>query len=491
MGFSIVLLLSIIDSVSNYLLSVKVERNIEFLNRSQEIIRNSATLHRKFLDMQSSFRGYLLTQDTGFLDGYNAGLREMPTLFIQQKNLIESNPQQLHLLGSIESLHKKWIIYTGGLIDSRQNMATSATSKALYDSLFETQLKTQTGRRINDQITMKLSEFDKTEYQARNIHSTNLIASIRRTHIYSLTFFGLTVIIGIVTTAYIVSLISKRIKTMVQLADSISKGEFRRIHDPEKDELTSLSISLNIMSDNLRRNISELKKRNTELDQFAYVVSHDLKAPVRGIHNVMKWIDEDLGNELSAQMKNYLAIIPQRTKRMEDLINGLLDYARIRKKTEPEQTDAREMVEQIVGDIVPRHFDVEIRNLPVLFTEKIKLEQVFTNLISNAVKFTPGENAKIAISCQEFPGHYVFSIKDNGNGIDKQYHTRIFEMFQTLREKDEKESTGIGLSIIKKILDEQHGTIDVVSTLGQGAEFKFTWPKLNSSQNAKENYSIS
>ena len=351
--------------------------------------------------------------------------------------------------------------------------------KQFITGFLKTQLKTQTGKKINDQITKKFSEFDKTEYRVGNLHSNNLIKSIRRTHIYSLTFFALTIIIGIATTAYIVSLIATRIKTMVRLADSISKGEFKRLHDRKNDELTALSNSLNIMSDNLRKNIDELQHRNAELDQFAYVVSHDLKAPIRGIHNVIKWIEEDLGNELSPEMKNYLTIIPQRTKRMEELINGLLEYARIRKKTEPEQTDVNEMVKQIVEDIVPSHFQVNTNNLPVLFTEKIKLEQVFTNLITNAVKYTPGETGSISVTCKVFADYYEFSVKDNGIGIEPEYHSRIFEMFQTLREKEETESTGIGLSIIKKILDEQHCTIKVISALGHGAEFIFGWPKTN------------
>jgi len=427
--------------------------------------------------MQSSFRGYLLTQDSSFLDGYNAGFLELPELFSQQRELIKSDLRQLVLLDTIKNLYNEWLIYTEPLIGSRKNMTTSATSAAIYNRLLETQLKTQTGKKISDQITERFSNFDKEEYRIRAVHSSNLIESIRRTHIYSLTFFALTVIVGIATTVYIVALISKRIRTMVQLADSISKGEFKRLDDRTNDELTSLSTSLNIMSDNLRKNINELQSRNVELDQFAYAVSHDLKAPLRGIHNVIKWIEEDLGNELSPQMKKYLEIIPQRTKRMEDLVNGLLDYARIRKKSKPEQIDVDEMVRQIVEDIVPQHFNVAIENLPVVFTEKIKLEQVFTNLISNAVKFTPGRNAFIIIKCLNYPTHYEFSVKDNGIGIEEEYHTKIFEMFQTLREKEEKESTGIGLAIIKKIITDHHGTINVVSNLGQGAEFIFTWPK--------------
>jgi signal transduction histidine kinase len=178
-------------------------------------------------------------------------------------------------------------------------------------------------------------------------------------------------------------------------------------------------------------------------------------------------------------MKKYLNIISGRTNRMEKLINGLLDYARIREKTVPEHIDVNKLVAEIVEDIVPRNFKVELQNLPVIFGEKLKIEQVFTNLVSNAVKYTPEKKAEIIISCKEFNDHYEFSVKDNGIGIEPEFHERIFEIFQTLREKGEKESTGIGLAIIKKIIEEQKGHIAVHSELGMGAEFIFTWPRIN------------
>jgi signal transduction histidine kinase len=266
---------------------------------------------------------------------------------------------------------------------------------------------------------------------------------------------------------------------MVNLAENISGGRFTTLKDTSHDELRRLSESLNKMSVSLQVNISELENRNAELDKFAYAVSHDLKAPVRGIHNVINWTEEDLGTELSQQMKKNLEIIRQRAKRMEDLINGLLDYARLREKTNAEIINVKMMIDEIIESIVPRNFKVEMHDLPVIFTERIKLEQVFTKLISNSVKYSTTEDGLIEISCKEHPDNYEFSVKDNGIGIDPEYHSRIFEIFQTLREKDEKESTGIGLAIIKRILDDQNCSIRVISELGKGAEFIFTWPRNN------------
>jgi signal transduction histidine kinase len=164
---------------------------------------------------------------------------------------------------------------------------------------------------------------------------------------------------------------------------------------------------------------------------------------------------------------------------MEDLINGLLDYARTSEKNQASNVDVNEMVREIAASIVPRDFRVDINKLPRLYTDSIKLEQVFTNLISNSVKYTPRAQGHIIVTCEANGDLFRFSVKDNGMGIDPEYHQKIFEIFQTLRGKNDKESTGVGLAIVKKIIEEQRGTITVNSTLGEGAEFIFTWQKNN------------
>lgn len=475
LAFGIVILFAIAESFTNYRLSLKVERNTQFLSKSEAIIRNSNRIHKSIIEMQSGFRGYLLTDDTAFLEPYYNGLKNVPRLFEDQKQFIKQNQPQSYLLDSIKVLHLLWIDYANTLIQSKKQL--SVESQKIYNNLFENQLKNQVGKKINDQITAKFTAFDRNEYKIRNIYAAELISSINRTHTFSFIFITLTILVGVTSAIYIVILISNRIKSMVRLAENISRGEFSTVNDNRNDELSGLSRSLNIMSDKLRINIRELEKRNTELDKFAYVVSHDLKAPVRGIHNVIKWIEEDLGSELTPELKKYLSIIPQRTKRMQDLINGLLDYARVSEKTQTSEIDVYKMVTDIIDSIVPRNFTVELNNLPRLYTEPIKLEQVFTNLISNSVKYTPHQNGHISITCIESGGFYQFSVTDNGIGIDPEYHQKVFEIFQTLREKNEEESTGVGLAIVKKIIDEQHGTIQLNSRSGEGTEFIFTWNK--------------
>ncbi len=471
LAFTVIILLSVAESYTNYMLSQKMQRNSEFLSRSEAIIRNSNKTHKVIIDMQSSFRGYLLTDDKTFLDAYYTGIKSVPKFIGELRSLVKNEPVQRSIVDSIGKIHLEWVDYSSQLINSRRSSSES------YQRLFETKLKKQVGKKMNDQIAQKFIRFDRIEYASRKYHRAVLMSSTKTTHTISLIFLTFTILVGIASTAYIVTLISRRIKSMVHLAENISKGQFTVVNDTRNDELTGLSRSLNIMSANLDKNIRELKHRNAELNKFAYVVSHDLKAPLRGIHNVITWIEEDLQKELSPQLKKYLQIIPQRTRRMEALINGLLDYARISRKTSPEPIDINVLVHEIADSIVPRSFTFEVDPLPTLFTERLKLEQIFANLISNAVKYSAEENGRIKITCREFSDHYRFSVKDNGIGIAPEYHNKIFEIFQTLREKDEKESTGVGLAIVKKIIDEHQETITVESAAGQGAEFTFTWKK--------------
>ncbi|REG91650.1 ATP-binding protein [Flavobacterium aquicola] len=469
LAFTLVILLSIADSYTNYMLSKKVTLNSQFLARSEEIIRNSNKTHKSIIEMQSAFRGYLLTNDQTFLDTYYKGLVKVPVLLKEQERLLGGDNKQRYLLDSISLMHKNWLVYSEQLIKAQKEAPDS------YKNIYENSLKKHVGKKINDAIAGIFIRFDKIEYKSRKHHTDMLLLSLQNARTYSLVFLTMTIIVGLLSTIFIIYITKRRITEMVRLAENISKGNFTVLKDTRNDELTALATSLNSMSGKLDKNIHELKNRNAELNKFAYVVSHDLKAPIRGIHNVVSWIEEDLENELSPELKRYLKIIPKKTRRMEALINGLLDYARLNVNVPLENIDANAMVHEIAASIVPRNFKLEIGSLPVLCTERIKLEQVFTNLISNAVKYTPHENGLIQISCKTFKNYYEFSVKDNGIGIAEEYHQKIFEIFQTLREQNEEESTGVGLAIVKKIIDDRQEHITVISQLEKGSEFIFSW----------------
>jgi signal transduction histidine kinase len=171
---------------------------------------------------------------------------------------------------------------------------------------------------------------------------------------------------------------------------------------------------------------------------------------------------------------------------MEGLINGILALARIgRSKITAEKVDVTQLIYEVL-DLLSPPAGIQVKmqeNLPVIFTQRIYLQQVFANLIGNAIKYHHKAEGQVTIRYQELASLHQFTVTDDGPGIEPEYHERIFVIFQTLQERDAVESTGVGLAIVKKIIDQQGGTIYVQSSPDQGSSFIFTWPKTSLPEN--------
>lgn len=230
----------------------------------------------------------------------------------------------------------------------------------------------------------------------------------------------------------------------------------------------------------LKEYTEDLERINKELDQFAYIVSHDLKAPLRAINNLSMWIEEDLEGKLEGDTQNQFNLLRGRVGRLENLINGILNYSRAgRIDVTPISVDVGNLINSILDMLSPPpQFTITVgKNMPVMEAEKIVLEQIFSNLISNAIKYNKNPTPTIDISCEDIGQYYKFCVADNGDGIEPQYHEKIFVIFQTLDARDKVESTGVGLAIVKKMIEEKGCNAWVESEKGQGARFYFTWPK--------------
>jgi PAS domain S-box-containing protein len=252
-------------------------------------------------------------------------------------------------------------------------------------------------------------------------------------------------------------------------------------------ESEAAKAKLKARADELARLSSILAKANTdldkqiqELDRFAYVASHDLKAPLRAIASLSEWIEEDLDEHLTGETRHQMNLLRGRVHRLEALINGLLTYSRIgRVKSEVEIVNVRQLLDEIIDSLAPPNgFTIEIASeMPTLLTHKVPLRQVFANLIGNAIGHHHCPVGKITILAEELEGFYRFAVTDDGPGIPPEFHQKIFVIFQTLYARDIKENTGIGLAIVKKILDNLGGIIDLESRPDSGSTFSFTWPK--------------
>jgi PAS domain S-box-containing protein len=228
------------------------------------------------------------------------------------------------------------------------------------------------------------------------------------------------------------------------------------------------------------RLISALERSNKELDQFAYVASHDLKAPLRGIANLAQWIGDDLKDTMTDETRHQMRLLTGRVHRMEALINGILAYSRAgRVQEQPESIDVGALVTETIELLAPQApASVQVETpMPQLLAERVPLQQVFLNLINNALKHSQRKDTLVRVRATDQGNAWEFAIADNGPGIPPEYHERIWQIFQTLKARDEVEGTGIGLSVIKKIVEARGGSVRVESAPGQGATFFFTWPK--------------
>lgn len=219
---------------------------------------------------------------------------------------------------------------------------------------------------------------------------------------------------------------------------------------------------------------------NRELDQFAYAASHDLKAPLRGIANLAQWIEEDLQDQLNEGTREMLALMRARMHRMEALIEGLLQFSRAgRVHGRPERVDTAALIADVVELLAPPEDTLIFiaSDMPTLSAERVPLQQVFGNLIGNAVKYAGRKDARIFVDVADRGEAYEFAVTDNGPGIDPEYHERVWRIFQSLQPHDKVEGTGIGLALVKKIVEARGGRVGLDSRPGEGSRFFFTWPK--------------
>jgi len=253
---------------------------------------------------------------------------------------------------------------------------------------------------------------------------------------------------------------------MVHAVDITDKVTARQEVERKAEELARLS--------------RDLERSNKELDQFAYVASHDLKAPLRGIANLTQWIEEDLGDKVIGESKEHMQLLKGRVHRMEALIDGILAYSRAgRVRERPARIDVGALLAEVVELLSPpQETQVVIQpGMPAMEAERVPLQQVFMNLIGNAIKYTRRPDARIEVAAHEEGEFYRFAIADNGPGIAPQYREKIWQIFQTLAPRDKVEGTGIGLSVVRKIVEARGGRAWLDSEPNKGSTFYFTWPK--------------
>lgn len=325
------------------------------------------------------------------------------------------------------------------------------------------------------------------------------LAETQRANRFTLTLTGLASLLGLVIAWAIATHILRPILTITDTFVRLLKGEMvEQIPNLDRsDELGDLARAadrLKVQSEETQRLLVEsqrlateletqaaaLAKSNEDLDSFAYVASHDLKSPLRAIDNVSKWIAEDAGEVLPEKSKEHLDVLRQRVGRMESLLDDLLAYSRAGRMNElAGSVEVHRLVDEIPSLIDwPSDATLEIEGtLPTVTAEETVFQRIFLNLITNAVKYRSQEPLQIRVKSKELEETYEFSVADNGMGIAGEFHESIFKMFRRLHRQSDIEGTGMGLSLVQKLVGAGGGRVWVESAEGEGATFRFTWPK--------------
>ena len=275
-------------------------------------------------------------------------------------------------------------------------------------------------------------------------------------------------------TAKVKRLVIERTTQLAELNEELNSEINERLNTEK--ELQRLNETL---EHRVAKRTAEAERHVEELEQFAYVTSHDLKAPLRGIANLATWLEEDLAGKLTKATREQLGLLRDRVQRMNALIEGLLEYSRIGRAAHTmASVDTGELLAEVIDSLAPPdEFVVDVAaNMPTLYTDRLHLYQVFSNLIGNGINHGKGEQGRIGVTVRKLGEYYEFTVSDDGPGIAAEYHDKVFMMFQTLAVHDYGSNTGIGLALVKKLVQEHGGSITLESEEGHGATFRFSWP---------------
>jgi signal transduction histidine kinase len=301
--------------------------------------------------------------------------------------------------------------------------------------------------------------------------------------------------IGVIFASILIALklaegLTKRLQALQEHAFEIGSGSLNHQIAPTGiREIDQLSGSLNLMARQLETRqtqqelaSNELARSNKELEQFAYIASHDLQEPLHVISGYIQLLDRRYKGRLDAQADTYISFAVDAASRMRDLINDLLSYSRVGTRAQPfTEFETGPLVEEAISNlqimIKKNNARIKVDPMPRITGDRLQFLQLFQNLISNAIKFRGKDPPQVEISAKKQDTEWLFSVKDNGIGIEPQYKERIFLIFQRLHSQKDYSGTGIGLAVCKKVVDRHGGKIWVESEPGKGSTFFFTIPE--------------
>lgn len=472
-----------------------LERGVDSLGRAVSLSRLSARIVSLRTELARSAYNVALTRDRGYALRYERDSLELSETF--EHAIRESDDEDDRtVFRNLEETSQRLETWEREMMSLADNNMTEEARKLAQSpdyvqlseaiSDFTTTLANTARSHSRDEFSRLIDVSVAAQETRQNLETVLVVTSVS---------VGVILCTSIIIGALVARSIARPLAVLREGAVAIGKGNLEyRIGLHRRDEIGVLSDAFDGMAAKLcasreelasgqRRletHVHELARSNQELEEFAYVASHDLKAPLRAINSLSQWIEEDLGELLEGQPRENMQLLRARVSRLGRLLDDLLTYSRMgRSKTETETVDTGTLVRSIIDMVeAPPGMVIDISDeMTGLETNRGPLEHVFGNLITNAIVHHDRDTGRMKISAQNRGAFYEFSVKDDGPGIPPELHDKAFRMFQTLRPRDEQEGSGIGLAIVKRLVEQNGGKVRIDSRSGsRGTAVLFEWP---------------
>jgi signal transduction histidine kinase len=457
--------------------------------RIDPALQQALRLESALVDQETGLRGYVLGADEDVLNPYTAGVRQQNGAIRQLELLLDDMTEVKADLALVVERAEEWRTSY-----AQPTIAEIATSPDAQPSMTVDQ-----GKALFDPVRDALEVLDD-DLNAARLDATSALGSAADS--VNLALIGIAVAFALVITLLAVGLRRAAIRPVSRLAEEVrlvARGDFDHPVEPSGPrELRELGADVNVMRERILTDLSaakvahaeldtrtkDLERSNAELEQFAYIASHDLQEPLRKVASFCQLLERRYKGKLDERADQYIAFAVDGAKRMQILINDLLAFSRVgRIVRESVEVSCDAVVEQALAnlaDAIERTgASVETDELPTVSAEVPLLTAVFQNLIGNALKFRGEEPPKVRITARRDGGFWEFSVADNGIGIDPEYADRIFVIFQRLHNKADYPGTGIGLAMCRKIVEYHGGTIWLDTSVESGSRFCFTLPVID------------
>ena len=456
-GFTIAILLSAISGLTSYKIFQKQKAQRLWVKRARYALDSAKSIEHLMVNMETGRRGFRATNEKKFLEPYAKSLQQIDITLPGLKNLLTDDSEQENRAILLEEhIHTILRFWKGNGDD-----ASTYTRDYITVLTSTEKMKMDSIRGILTELELdenKLLIKRRAEYDAL-IHDSALSSGIDSV---------LCEMIIVILIIFIFREFRIRRKVQDQLKESVT-------------QLQKQTVSLQTSEEELKDALKEVEVINKQLEKFVYTVAHDIKSPLAGISGSLSILETEKEITDNPELAEFVHLSYERSLHLSDMVNSILEYSRMSLSQQQIDTvDTRNLVEQIIKLMFPpAHIRIAVAGeMPVFKTKRIKILEVFQNLISNAIKYNNKKQGYIEIGCTDKGDYYEFYVKDNGQGIREEDKYKVFELMNTGHSKTQREtSTGFGLSIVKLIIEEQGGKIWVDSVPGEGSTFYFEWKK--------------